>query len=92
MDRVEALSSVRAPLLSPSLGAALVLANIARRTLPLIGRQFKLDNESIRMSALYWFCDSTKARTELGFETRDPMDTLRETIDDLRRRHPGLER
>ena len=90
MHRVEALSSVRAPLLSPSLGAALVLANIARRILPLIGQQFKLDNESIRMSALYWFCDSTKARTELGFETRDPMDTLRDTIDDLYRRHPEL--
>ena len=58
--------------------------------MPLIGRQFKLDNESIRMSALYWYCDSTKAHTELGFETRDPMDTLRDTIDDLCRRNPEL--
>jgi dihydroflavonol-4-reductase len=42
------------------------------------------------MSALFWYCDSTKARQELGFTTRDPLETLRETIDDIRRRNPHL--
>jgi len=37
------------------------------------------------MSALYWYCDSTKARTELGFKTRDPIETLKDTVEDLRR-------
>jgi dihydroflavonol-4-reductase len=90
MSHVEDLSGVRGPFLSPSLGAALLLAGIARKVLPLVGGAFKLDDESIRMSALYWYCDSAKARDELGFVTRDPMETLRDTIDDLRRRNSEL--
>jgi len=35
------------------------------------------------MSACYWYCDSTKARSELKFETRDPLETLRETVEDV---------
>ena len=91
IDRVEAVSGVRGPLFSPPSGVALFLAGIARKVLPLVGGAFKLDDESIRMSALYWYCDSGKARNELGFVTRDPMETLRDTIDDLRRRNPELQ-
>ncbi len=91
INNVEDISGVRGPLLSPPLGAALFLAGVARTLLPLVGGDFKLDDESIRMSALYWYCDSAKARHELGFQTRDPMETLRDTIDDLRRRNPELQ-
>jgi hypothetical protein len=38
------------------------------------------------MSALFWFCNSEKARTQLGFETREPLETLRDTVADVRRR------
>lgn len=90
MNHVEDISGVRGPFLAPPLGAALFLAGVARKVLPLVGGAFKLDDESVRMSALYWYCDSAKARNELGFVTRDPMETLRDTIDDLRRRNPEL--
>ena len=92
IDHVEAVSGVRGPFLSPSSGVALFLAGVARRLLPLAGGAFELDDASIRMSALYWYCDAAKARAELGFEPRDPMETLRDTVDDLRERHPELRR
>ena len=41
---------------------------------------------AIAMSAMFWYCDSSKARDELGFQPRDPFETLRETIIDLQSR------
>jgi dihydroflavonol-4-reductase len=38
------------------------------------------------MAQYYWYVDSSRARTELGFSPRDPMDTLAETVDDLKAR------
>ena len=80
------VSGVRAPRVRPSLQLSLVSAQLLRRTLPLVGKSFQLDDVSIKMSALFWYCDSTKARTELGFKTRDPIETLRDTVEDLRAR------
>ena len=78
------VSGVRAPRIQPSLGFSLISARVLRRLLPLIGKSFALDDASIKMSALYWYCDSSKARTELGLQTRDPIETLRDTVEDLR--------
>jgi nucleoside-diphosphate-sugar epimerase len=86
IEKVAALAGVRRPHLQPSLRASLASARLLRRLLPLFGRPFSLDDISIKMSALFWYCDSTKARAELGFSTRDPMETLRETVEEVRRR------
>jgi nucleoside-diphosphate-sugar epimerase len=72
--------------LQPSLGFSLASARLLRRLMPLVGKSFPLDDQSIKMSALFWYCDSTKARKELGFQTRDPVKTLKDTVDYLRRR------
>ena len=80
------VSGVRAPKLQLSLRTSLASARLLRRLMPLAGRSFELDDTSIRMSALYWYCDTKKAERELGFKTRDPMETLRDTVEDLRRR------
>ena len=84
--RTAQLSGRKVPSLQPPLWAALWSGRILRRVLPLVGKSFKLDDASIKMSAMFWYCDSSKARRELGFTTRDPMITLRETIEDIRRR------
>lgn len=80
------ISGVRAPKMQPSLRSALIGARLLRRLFPLIGKSFGLDDASIKMSALFWYCDSAKARAEIGFTSRDPMETLRDTVEDLRRR------
>jgi dihydroflavonol-4-reductase len=38
------------------------------------------------MGQHFWYVDSTRARTELGWSSRDPGDTLAETIEDLQAR------
>jgi dihydroflavonol-4-reductase len=77
------LSGRRAPSRRLSVDASLWGARALRALYPLAGKRYELDDASIRMSALYWYCISTKARSELGFSTREPEETLRATIQDL---------
>ncbi len=86
IDNLSKVSGVRAPKTQPSLRLSLMSARLLRGLFPLFGKSFRLDDASIKMSALFWYCDSGKARAELGFQTRDPMDTLRDTVDNLRLR------
>ncbi|HEV2178654.1 MAG TPA: NAD-dependent epimerase/dehydratase family protein [Terriglobia bacterium] len=86
IERLAGITGRRAPKLQPSLGLALLSARVLRKLLPLAGKRFALDDASIKMSALFWYCDSSKARGALGYTARDPMETLRATVDDLQRK------
>ncbi|HKS95030.1 MAG TPA: NAD-dependent epimerase/dehydratase family protein, partial [Terriglobia bacterium] len=86
IQHLSEVSGVRAPKLQPSFKMQLASARLLRRLMPLVGKSFPLDDVSIRMSALFWYCDTRKARAELGFTTRDPLETLKDTVEDLRRR------
>jgi dihydroflavonol-4-reductase len=88
MEKTAQLARVKAPKLQLPLWLSLWCARRMRSLLPLIGKSFELDDASIEMADLFWYCDSTKARRELGFNTRDPMETLRDTIKDIRKRKP----
>ncbi len=90
IHRVAKLTGIRPPQMEPPASVSLWGARFLRNVMPLVGKEFKLDEPSIKMSALYWYCNSEKARRELGFTTRDPMTTLRDTIDDIRLRNPAL--
>ncbi len=48
------------------------------------GKEPPVDRISVEMSEHYWWIDSTKAETELGFEARDPVLTLHDTVEYLR--------
>ncbi|MFN7923245.1 MAG: diacylglycerol kinase family protein [Bryobacteraceae bacterium] len=63
-----------------SVAVACATAPLLRRAMPLVGRKFDIDDESIQMSAHFWYCDSSKASRKLGFVTRDPKETLRDTV------------
>ena len=78
------LTGLRCPTLAPPLGVALASAGVLRRLMPLWGKSFPLDDESIRMASHFWYCDSSKARSELDFQARDPLETLRDTVAWLR--------
>lgn len=86
--KLERLSGVKAPaaraprsVLLARVGAALDRA-LASRT----NTKPRFDETSLEMAQYFWYVDSTKAKEELGWAPRDPQDTLRETIDDLRDR------
>jgi nucleoside-diphosphate-sugar epimerase len=80
------VSGIRGPKFQPSPEFQLRSTRWLRRAHRWAGKTFPLDDESVKMSALFWYCDSAKARAKLGFVTRDPIETLRDTVDDLRTR------
>ena len=65
-------------------GLARFGAATLRRLYPMVGKEFELDDASIRMSSLFWYCDTSKARRDLGFTARRADVTLRDTISYLR--------
>jgi len=79
------LAGRRAPSIQLPVAASLWGARVMRRLYPLIGKTYRLDDGTVRMSSMFWYCNADKARRELGFTTRDPEETLRATIEDLRR-------
>jgi dihydroflavonol-4-reductase len=82
--RASKISGVGAPKLMTPTWLTIWGARLLRKAMPLFGRSYDFDDASIKMSSLYWYCDSSKARRELGFTTRDPGQTLRDTIEYLR--------
>ncbi len=83
---VSKVSGVAAPKLMVPPALSLFGARVMRKVYPLVGKQFQLDDASVKMSSLFWYCDTSKARRELGFSTREPMETIRDTVEDLRQR------
>ena len=55
-----------------------------RNLYPMVGKSFELDDATVRMSSLFWYCDASKARRQLGFTRRPADETLRDTIRYLR--------
>ncbi len=47
-----------------------------------------IDRISFEMGQIFWYCDSSLARRELGFSPRDPAETLDDTIRDIRAASP----
>lgn len=86
--RLERISGVKAPRLKLPGGVFLAGAGaeLVRRAAERIGARAPVDRVTAEMAQHYWYVDSTKARRDLGWEPRDPADTLSDTIDDLRAR------
>lgn len=87
-SRLARISGVKAPSLRTPRSLLLARAGveILNRIQKHVAIDADLDRVSAEMAQCFWYVDSTKARTELGFEPRDPLDTLAETVADLRDR------
>lgn len=85
--RLERVSGVKAPVLPMPPGAVVARVSSAflERTLKLVGTEPPVDPVSAEMAQLFWYCDASRAETELGWSARDPVATLADTVDDLRR-------
>ena len=89
-ERLEAISGVPAPRISLPDSVAVTGTKLLDRTLGWLGFDSDLDPTSVDMARYYWYIDSTKARDELGWDTRDANTTLRDTIRWIRRNDPVL--
>ncbi len=96
-QRLERMTGVPAPKLAlpasktVSRGAHALMSGF----LDKIGGELPVDETSVEMGQLFWYCSSEKAERQLGFAPRDPGETLRDTVDDLIARgaahpRPGL--
>jgi dihydroflavonol-4-reductase len=85
IDVVAEISGLKAPKLQLSLRTSLWGAAAMRGLYRLASKTYGLDEATVKMSALFWYCDSGKAQRELGYTTRDPWETLRDTVEELRR-------
>jgi dihydroflavonol-4-reductase len=43
----------------------------------------RLDREDVELACHFWYLDDAKARREIGWSPRDPMETLADTVRDL---------
>jgi dihydroflavonol-4-reductase len=88
--RLELVSGVPAPVLPLPR-----LPNLTRWITPWLNRAWtlaegmggrfpELDPVSLEMAQYFWYLDSTRAETELGWSPRDPTTTLADTVADLR--------
>ncbi|KYF68241.1 NAD-dependent epimerase/dehydratase family protein [Sorangium cellulosum] len=86
--RLSRVSGVPAPALRLPRSIALAKAGAhlierARKRLPF---DLPVDPVSAEMAQHFWYLDATRARRELGWTPRDPLETLADTVADLRAR------
>ncbi len=87
-QRLERLTGVKAPWLRlpKSRELAVGASRLFSRAIEAIGGTSPVDEGSVEMGQYFWYCDSAKAERELGWQARDPGETLRDTVEDLRER------
>lgn len=86
--KLERVSNVKAPRLAVPRAPELTRIGMKamRRLADRIGASMPVDEVSVDMASYFWYADATRAETELGFTARDPMETLSDTVADLRAR------
>ncbi len=87
-EKLSRISGVAMPALQmpKSPLAGILGAAVAEKVAERLNTKPMVDKLSAEMAQYFWYADSTKAREELGWEPRDAMDTLADTIEDLRAR------
>ncbi|MCS6873086.1 MAG: NAD-dependent epimerase/dehydratase family protein [Pyrinomonadaceae bacterium] len=84
-ERLEILTGVRAPTLKVPKKIAIVGSNVISNIYNALGRSAPFNASEVEMGEYFWYFDSSKAKRELGFTTRDPMETLLDTIKYLKK-------
>jgi nucleoside-diphosphate-sugar epimerase len=90
--RLERLAKVPGPRLRVPASWARTGASVLERLAEWRGTQAPVGRTSVEMSQCFWYLDASKARRELGFDPRDPQETLLDTIKWIREHFPGAER
>jgi dihydroflavonol-4-reductase len=87
-DRLSRVSGVKAPWMPMprAVGLARLGAEALGKVTSRLGLPAPVDPVSLDMAQFYWYLDSTRAETVLGWTARDPQETLFDTVEDLRAR------
>ena len=75
-SRIARLSDKPAPMMA--------MPSLTRKALSWFPKMKKvglhLDKSDVEIASYFWYADASKAKTELGFNPKDPMDTLLDTV------------
>ena len=83
--RLERLSGVAAPMLKIPKKLAVGGASLIESVFKNWGKTSPVATKEVEQAEHFWYFDSTKAKDSLGFEPRDPQETLNDTINYLRK-------
>lgn len=82
--RLARLSGVSAPMLKVPKKLAMAGSSMISSLYKNWGKQSPVMPNEVEQAEYFWYFDSSKAKEELGFEPRDPQETLQDTITYLR--------
>lgn len=85
-SRLETLTARRAPMMGMRVPGRLqrLGAKVIDAVSNSVGIAPPVSAMEVEMASHYWYVDARKAMAHLDFAPRDPMDTLRDTVRDLR--------
>ena len=89
--RLERLSGVKAPMLKVPKSIAVSGASFISSLYKNFNKPAPFEASEVEMGEYFWYFDSSKAAEELNFTTRDPMETLQNTISYLRKSFLGAD-
>lgn len=87
--QLERISKVDAPKVRISKKLHNVTAKVIEGVYDTLGKTPPVEPVSMEMSRYYWYARADKARKELGFTTRDPGETLYDTVQYIRKHFLG---
>jgi dihydroflavonol-4-reductase len=82
--RLARLSGVSAPMLSVPKKFATAASSMIESVFTNWGKSSPVASKEVEQAEHFWYLDATKAREELGFEPRDPQETLNDTVNYIR--------
>ncbi|MEP7214319.1 MAG: NAD-dependent epimerase/dehydratase family protein [Acidobacteriota bacterium] len=83
------LSGVSAPMLKLPKKLAVSGAGLIDSVFKNWGRSSPIVPNEVEQAEYFWYFDSSKAKEELGFDPREPQETLNDTVSYLRRNFLG---
>lgn len=79
-EQLERISKVSAPKMKIPKKLHTLSSKLVEGVYDAIGKEPPLEPKTMEMSRFFWYMDSSKAQRELGFSTRDPQETLYDTV------------
>ena len=87
--RLERLSGVSAPVFKVPKSVAIAGSNFISSLYKTFDKPAPFEASEVEMGEYFWYFDSSKAEAELDFTTREPQETLQDTIKYLRENFLG---
>jgi dihydroflavonol-4-reductase len=87
--KLSRLSGVSAPMLKVPKKLAISGASLIDSVFKNWGRSSPIVPNEVEQAEYFWYFDSSKAKEELGFDPREPQETLNDTVTYLRRNFLG---